>query len=77
MQRATPFARARAMFAAVAAAMALSPAMQHAALAEIEPYQSRGKGKGGSHRPRSSHTVAADKRASVKARNRRKHKARA
>ncbi|UOV84404.1 hypothetical protein [Klebsiella pneumoniae] len=41
-----PFARARAMFAAVAAAMAITNTFERQnALAAIGPYVSRGKGK--------------------------------
>lgn len=40
------FARAKATFALVAAAMALPFGAQQAALAKIAPYKSRGKGRG-------------------------------
>lgn len=41
------FRRAKAMFAAIAAAMALPTAsLQRSALDKIEPYRSRGKGRG-------------------------------
>ena len=40
-----PFARAKALFAAVTAAMALSPLEQMLALQALPRYQSRGKGR--------------------------------
>ncbi|PRZ56145.1 hypothetical protein BX589_102346 [Paraburkholderia fungorum] len=44
---ASPFARAQMMMAAIAAAMSLTNLGQrNAAMAEIGPYQSRGKGRG-------------------------------
>jgi hypothetical protein len=65
-----PFARANAMFALIAAAMAT--ANPQAALAKIGPYVSRGKGTGKRHG--SSRCVAMDKRAASKARNQARHK---
>lgn len=44
MQKSTPFARARAMMAAIAAAMSFAGSAQQQALAAIGPYESRGKG---------------------------------
>lgn len=51
------FKRARAMFAAIAAAMLLPMAEQAAAMADIGPYRSRGKGRGSAprnHLPRAN-----------------------
>jgi hypothetical protein len=45
MQRSTPFARAHAMFAAIAAAMG-GGMSRELAIAQAAPYQSRGKGRG-------------------------------
>lgn len=68
MQRATPFARAKAMFAAIAAASAIAHVFEREkALQAIGPYVSRGKGKG--RHQASSHTTAQSKRAAIKARN--------
>lgn len=65
------------MMAAFAAASAMSPAAQQVAMAEIGPYESRGKGKGGSAigngRPGAGMAFI---RAARKARNVRRHKAR-
>lgn len=46
MHRSTPFARAHAMMAAIAAAMGLSVGAREVALGAIGLYQSRGKGRG-------------------------------
>lgn len=46
VRRINHFKRARAMFAAIAATMALPMAEQAAAMAAIGPYCSRGKGRG-------------------------------
>jgi hypothetical protein len=46
MQRSTPFARAHAMMAAIAAAMAMTGPGKEFALSAIAPYKSRGKGRG-------------------------------
>mgnify|MGYP000476312139 CR=1 FL=1 len=70
--KAGAFARARAMFAAIIAAAAMPPGDQRAALEGIEPYRSRGKGQGLLGNKHSKHRVAMDKRAAVKARNRRR-----
>lgn len=70
MQRASPFARARSMFAAIAAVMAAFPVpggTQAAALNGLGPYESRGKG---GKRPRRSVGTKAHQRAALKARNR-------
>ncbi|MFJ1253402.1 hypothetical protein [Cupriavidus sp. CuC1] len=67
-----PFARARAMFAAIAAAMALQGSARQLAMSAIGPYESRGKGKG--RRTASRNTTAQNKRAAIKARNRAKHR---
>lgn len=81
MQRSKPFARAISMMGLISAAMAAFPMAgqaQQAALAEIGPYESRGKGRGrsviGSGR-HGAHMTAV--RAARKARNVRRHKARA
>lgn len=65
--RSAPFARARAMMAAIAAAMALAPLVQQEALAAIGPYKSRGKG---GKSPRRSVGTKAFQRAATKHRNR-------
>lgn len=74
MQSNNAFARAKAMMAAIAVAMQFtSEAQRQAQLAVIGPYESRGHG--GGHRSKSRHKVAMDKRAAVKARNVKRHKA--
>lgn len=74
MQSNNAFARAKAMMAAIAVAMQFtSEAQRQAQLATIGPYESRGHGSG--KWPKSRHRVAMDKRASVKARNVKRHKA--
>lgn len=73
--RTNPFARAKMMFAAIAAAMSLpSIGQQQAAMDEIGPYRSRGNGKGMSNRRPRGAGMAAH-RASVKARNVKRHRA--
>jgi len=73
MGRSLPFARAKHMFSLVAAALALpNVATQQSVLAGIGPYISRGKGQGLPGNRRSRHRVAMDKRAALKARNRRR-----
>lgn len=67
-----PFARAIAMFALISQAMRLDGSAKHLALSNIGPYESRGKGKG--LRSRSRNTAAQVKRASIKAKNRAKHR---
>jgi hypothetical protein len=79
-----PFSRSKAMFGLMAAAMGLAAHLQGAAMANIGPYESRGKGEGlrankrSRHRvamdKRSRHRVAMDKRAACKARNKRRAK---
>ena len=65
-----PFARAVAMFAAITAAMGLATlGEQRDAFGAIGPYRSRGKGLGLIGNKHSGHTVAMDKRAARKARN--------
>ncbi len=64
------FKRAKAMFAAVAAAMSLPMAAQALAMTQIGPYVSRGKGQGGRFLGSSARCVAMDKRDARKARNR-------
>lgn len=74
MQRSQPFARAIAMMSLIAAAMNMPIAMQQAALANIGPYESRGKGKGrGAIGSKGGHMAAV--RAASKARNVRRHRA--
>ncbi len=69
--KSSPFARASAMFAAIAAAMSLAPAMQQVALSQIGTYESRGKGGKSPHRRTG---VKAAQRAARKARNVRRHR---
>jgi hypothetical protein len=72
------FARARAMFAAIAAIMtehSHDVGSQKAALAQLGPYVSRGKGKGGGNRVARGANMAGI-RAARKARNVRRHRAR-
>lgn len=76
MQRSAPFARAMAMAAAIMGAMSLPASLQQAQLAEIGPYRSRGKGRNSSPIGRKGGHMAAV-RAASKARNVRRHKARA
>jgi len=69
----TPFLRARMMFAAIAAAFARfkgRPVQLRAELDNIGAYEVKRKSSGASARSR--HTVAQDKRAAVKARNKRR-----
>jgi hypothetical protein len=74
MMRSQPFARAAAMFAAVAAAFAIvSLPERFAALQGIGPYKSRGKGGKRARHP-SKRFVAQDRRDARKARNRRRSK---
>lgn len=62
------------MFAAIAAAMAMSNlGERQAALSAIGPYVSRGKGKG--RHQASNRTTAQNKRAAIKARNVKRHRA--
>lgn len=76
MFKSSPFARAHAMMAAMAAAMAMPFMEQKAALAAIGPYESRGKGEGRSNRrPAGAHKAAH--RAAAKARRVRANRARA
>lgn len=76
MFKSSPFARANAMMAAIAAAMSMPFMAQKAALAEIGTYESRGKGEGRSNRrPAGAHKAA--NRAAAKARRVRAHRARA
>lgn len=74
MQSNNAFARARAMMAAIAVAMRFtSETERQAQLAMIGPYESRGHGSG--KWSKSRHRVAMDKRAAIKARNVKRHKA--
>jgi len=71
--KAAPFSRALFMLALVREALRLP--FEHdrqTALAAIGPYESRGKGRGGWQKSR--RTVAMDKRATLKARNKRRSK---
>lgn len=70
--RTAPFARARAMFAAVAALAGVGAATRAEAIAALGPYESRGKGRAGYQASR--RCVAQDKRDARKARNRKNHK---
>ncbi len=63
-----PFKRAKAMFAAIAAAMTLAPMARLDALNAISPYESRGKSGKKPHHS-SKRYVAQDKREARKARN--------
>lgn len=63
----TPFRRALLITYAIHAVHALPKLEQHAAMLEIGPYESRGKGRG--IRSTSKRCVAHDKRASAKRRN--------
>lgn len=76
MQRSSPFSRATAMMAAIASIMSMPASLQQAGLAELSPYVSRGKGRGFSPIGRKGGHMAAV-RAARKARNVRRHKARA
>lgn len=75
--QASPFSRAKAMMAAIAAVIASAQgntAMQQAGLAAIGPYQSRGHGKG--QRTKAPHGAQmAHIRAARKARRVKRHKA--
>ena len=74
MQRSQPFARAIAMMNMIAAAMQLPMSLQTSAMAQIGPYESRGKGKGrGAIGSKGGHMAAV--RAASKARNVRRHRA--
>lgn len=76
MQSSKPFARASSMLAAIAAIMSMPASMQRASLDELGPYVSRGKRKDRSPIGRKGGHMAAV-RAARKARNVRRHKARA
>jgi len=78
MQRSKPFARAIQMMGLIAAAMSLPVAMQQQAMAEIGPYESRGKGRSGNPIGRGRHGAHMSAvRSARKARSVRRHKARA
>ena len=65
-----PFLRSRMLFAAIAAAikeLQHRPLLLQMRLAGMPAYRSRGKGRAGFQHSR--HTVAQDKRAALKARN--------
>jgi hypothetical protein len=70
--RSSPFSRANAMFAAIAAAMALPAFAQRGALASVGSYESRGKG---GKTPSRKAGTKANGRAALKARNVRRHRA--
>ena len=70
-----PFKRANEMRALLLAALATfggQPLALRVALGEIGPYASTRKSRGAQHR--SKHRVAMDKRAALKARNRKRNK---
>lgn len=72
-----PFHRAQLMAAAIGAILASTGgnvALQQQKLAELGPYVSRGKGKGGGNR-RAAGAGKANHRAAIKARNVRRHRA--
>jgi PAB1-binding protein PBP1 len=74
MQRVAPFARARAMMAAITAVMAAFPipgGTQAAALNGLGPYESRGKG---GKRPHRRVGTKINQRAALKRRNRARSK---
>lgn len=70
-----PFHRAMLMMAAIQAAMSLDVAGRAAAMGNIGTYQSRGKGRGNVTYA-SSGTNAQAQRAAIKAKNRKRNKAR-
>lgn len=79
MMRSAPFARAKAMFAALAAGMKAAGndirkrmLVRSNVEAELGPYESRGKGCGGYQASR--RCVAHDKRDAQKKRNQQRHK---
>jgi hypothetical protein len=65
------FARARSMMSLIAAAFSMPVHMQQAALAQITPYKSRGKG--GKH-PHRRVGTKAHARSAAKSRNQRRHR---
>lgn len=70
-----PFSRVQAFFAAIEAALAIPSLVdQQAAIAAVGSYRGRGHGEGLLGNKHSRHSVAMDKRAAVKARNKRKAK---
>lgn len=73
MQRSAPFARAQAFMSALSMAMAAGLS-QSAALSDLGNYQSRGHGQGCISNKHSRRTVAQDKRAALKARNKAKNR---
>lgn len=75
MLNSSPFSRSIAMMAAIAAAAGFSnQGMRESALADIGPYESRGKGKGGGNR-RAPGAQMAGIRAARKTRNVKRHRA--
>lgn len=66
------FAVAREMFAKINAIMLLPTADRQEAFSLVGPYVSRGHGEGLLGNKHSRHTVAQDKRAARKARNKRR-----
>ncbi|CAB4158760.1 hypothetical protein UFOVP708_22 [uncultured Caudovirales phage] len=70
--RSSPFSRANAMFAAIAAAMSLPAFAQRGALASVGSYESRGKG---GKTPSRKVGTAANRRAAIKASNVRSNRA--
>lgn len=67
-----PFARAKAMFAAIQVAITLPFHEQGAAFGALGAYTSHGHGEGCLGNKHSKHTVSMDKRAAAKARNNRR-----
>lgn len=74
MQKSAPFSRVANFMRLVSAAMALPGAAQKIALDSMTPYNSRGHGTG-RWLGLSRHSVAQDKRAALKSRNRARNKA--
>ena len=72
MKQTQMFARAKAMFAAIASLGGLQGLERQAALNDLGPYKSRGHGEGLIGNKHSKRTVAQDKRAATKARNKAK-----
>lgn len=71
--KSAPFSRSLMMLALIHDAMTIPFAhLRQEALAAIGPYKSRGKGRGGWQKSRRA--VAMDKRAALKARNKRRNK---
>ncbi|ATI15705.1 hypothetical protein [Bordetella phage vB_BbrM_PHB04] len=74
MQKPAPFSRVTGFARLLAAAMAMPAAFRQSAMAQIGTYESRGHGTG-RWLGLSRNTVAQNKRAALKARNRARNKA--